>query len=325
MKPIIHVKNLKKVYKTHTREPGVFSAVKSLFFRKYKFIHALRGVSFDIGEGELVGFIGPNGAGKSTTIKALAGILYPSSGELEVLGFSPWKERVRYVKNIGVVFGQKTSLFWDLPPVDAFYLNKVLYDIPDNKFRSRLNFLIKTFDAEDIVKKPVRDLSLGERMKCEIINAVLHNPRIVFLDEPTIGLDVVAKDKFREFVLDVNKKFKTTFLVTTHDLQDIERLCKRVIIINHGLIVYDGDISKIKEKFLNYKFIKVKFIDKIKSFKFKGCKIIERSDYELSLKLDVKQQPVKALINYLLVNFDVADIVVSDPPIEDVIQKVFRK
>jgi ABC-2 type transport system ATP-binding protein len=325
MAATIHVKDLRKTFKTHKREHGFFNAVKSLFKREYKIKHALQGVSFDIKEGEIVGFIGPNGAGKSTTIKVLSGVLYPTSGVVNTLGFIPWKDRVKYVANIGVVFGQKPQLHWDLPPLDTYWLNKEVYDIPENEFRQRLNYMIKLLDVEEIVMTPTRDLSLGERMKCKIIAALIHNPRLVFLDEPSIGLDVVAKDKFRDFIKEVNKKYKTTFIVTTHDMGDIERLCKRIIIINHGLIVYDGPIEKIKKEYLTHKHLDIKFNKIEKKFAFKGCKVISQDDYEIKIELDTKKQAVKNVINYLITDFDVADILVQDPPIEEIIQKIYKE
>lgn len=321
----IHVKDLKKTFKTHKREHGLLNAAKSLIKREYKIKHALRGVSFDIDEGEIVGFIGPNGAGKSTTIKALSGVLYPSSGVVNVLGYTPWKDRVKYVANIGVVFGQKPQLHWDLPPLDTYWLNKEVYDIPRKEFEKRLNHMIKLLDVEEIVQTPVRDLSLGERMKCKIIGALLHNPKLVFLDEPSIGLDVVAKDKLRDFILDINQRFKTTFIVTTHDMGDIERLCKRIIIINHGVIVYDGPIDTIKKEYLTHKHLDVKFNKLDKKFKLKGCKVMDESEYELRLELDTKKQTVKNCVNYLISDFDVADIIVQDPPIEEIIQKIYKE
>ncbi|MBU0461274.1 MAG: ATP-binding cassette domain-containing protein, partial [Nanoarchaeota archaeon] len=239
-KTVIEVKNLKKVYKTHKRGEGLLNAFKSIIKRKFEYKHALKGVSFKIDEGEIVGLIGPNGAGKSTTIKALSGILFPTSGTVKVLNYVPWENRVKYVANIGVVFGQKHQLVWDLPPIDTFALNKDIYNIPEADFRRRENHMIELLNLKDVVTTPARDLSLGERMKCQLIAALLHNPKLVFLDEPSIGLDVIAKDLMRDFIVDINKREKTTFIITTHDMQDIERLCKRVIIINHGEIVYDG-------------------------------------------------------------------------------------
>jgi len=323
MRKVISIKNLQKVYKTHRREPGVWNAIKSLFRREYQFIYALKDVSFEITRGEIVGFIGPNGAGKSTTIKAMSGILYPTKGQIDVLDYVPWKQRVEFVKNIGVVFGQKTSLHWDLPPVDTFELNKVLYEIPNKDFDERLKTMVEVLDVREVINKPVRDLSLGERMKCEVISALLHNPPLVFLDEPTIGLDVVAKERLREFILKVNEQYDTTFIVTTHDMQDIERLCKRIIVINHGQIVYDGDIAKVKEEY-QCKHVGVKLNERGPKFRLRGCKVLAQEDFELKLELG-RSQSVKSLIDYLVEHYDVADIVVSDPPIEEIIQKVFER
>ena len=325
MENVIQVQDLKKTYKTHRRKAGFINAVKSLFKREIVLKHALQGVNFDIKQGEIVGFIGPNGAGKSTTIKVLSGVLHPSSGNVKTLGFTPWKDRVKYVKHIGVVFGQKPQLHWDLPPLDTYWLNKEVYDIPEFEFNKRLNHMITLLDVEEVVHTPTRDLSLGERMKCKLIAALLHNPKLVFLDEPSIGLDVIAKDKFREFIIDVNKKYKTTFIVTTHDMGDIEKLCKRIIIINYGVIVYDGPIAKIKKEYLTHKHLDVKFNELTKKFKLKGCKVIKQDEYELKVKLDTKKQTIKNAINYLITDFDVADILVQDPPIEEIIQKIYKE
>lgn len=322
---IIQVKNLRKVYKTHKREPGLFNAAVSLFKRKYEIKHALKGISFEVEEGEIVGFIGPNGAGKSTTIKAISGVLYPTEGEVKVMGFTPWKDRVKYVKHIGVVFGQKPQLVWDLPPIDTFYLNKDIYDIPEKAFHRRLNYLTKLLNLEDFIKTPARDLSLGERMKCKIVGAILHNPKLVFLDEPSIGLDVIAKDRLRDFIKSVNKKYKTTFIITTHDMQDIEKLCKRIIIINKGQIIYDGKFRDIKEKALSNKVLDVKFYEFKDHFKFKGCKVLKKGRYGMKILVDTTKQPIKNVINYLVSNYDFADLIVSDPPIEDIIKRIYEK
>ncbi|PIN76285.1 ABC transporter [Candidatus Woesearchaeota archaeon CG10_big_fil_rev_8_21_14_0_10_37_12] len=322
---IIHVKNLRKEFETVKRGHGFLAAVNSLFNPKKVKKKALKGISFDIKEGEIVGLLGPNGAGKSTCLKALSGLLWPDSGTVNILGYVPWKERVKYVKNIGVVFGQKTTLFWDLPAIDTYHLNKDLYEMDNKEYEQQVHMLIKKLNAKDIVKSPVRDLSLGERMRCEVIQSLLHKPKLVFLDEPTIGLDIISKEKLREFILDVNKKEKTTFIVTTHDMQDIEKLCKRVIIINHGTIVYDGLLEKIKKKFAKDKHLEVKLSEKAKPFKFKGCKVLNATDYELKLELDTRKAKVKDLIGYLMEHFDVADIIVSDPPIEEIIAEIFQK
>ncbi|MBT5022248.1 ATP-binding cassette domain-containing protein [Candidatus Woesearchaeota archaeon] len=322
---LIKVDSLRKVYKTHHREEGLWNAVKSLFHRVYENKEALKGISFNIDQGEIVGLIGPNGAGKSTTIKTLSGVLYPTSGDVKVCSFTPWKDRVKYVENIGVVFGQKPQLMWDLPPVDSFALNKELYDIPPKVFEKRLKYMTKLLRITDITTTPVRDLSLGERMKAKIVNALLHNPKLVFLDEPSIGLDVIAKDLLRDFILDVNKRYKTTFIITTHDMQDIEKLCKRVIIINHGIIVYDGPLDHIKKYYLKSKIIHVKAEDKINGFSMKGCKILEQDTYEIKIEVDIKTTPIKKVIVYLLKKFECADLIIEDPPIEQVIQRIFNE
>ncbi len=323
--PVISVKGLRKTFKVFKRGQGVLEAVKSLFSREYTIKDALKKVSLEVQEGEIVGLIGPNGAGKSTLIKILSGLLWPDSGEAKVLEMVPWENRIKYVANIGVVFGQKSQMIWDLPPVDSFYINKDLYDIPEPEFSSRLNFMVRMLEVQEIMKSPVRELSLGERMRCEVINALLHNPRLVFLDEPSIGLDVIAKDKLRDFILKINREQKTTFIITTHDMQDIEKLCKRIIIINYGRIIYDGPLEDIKKKYFTDKHIEVKFGDKIGKFKFKGCKIIDKQNYQIKIELDTKKAPVQDLINFLLKNYDVADITVADPPIEEIIGKIYRE
>ncbi len=321
----IHVTDLKKTFKVSKRGQGVLEALKSLFSRKYEIKEALAGVSLSINEGEIVGLIGPNGAGKSTLIKILSGLLWPDSGEATILGMTPWKNRVKYVANIGVVFGQKSQMTWDLPPIDSFYIDKDLHNIPDAEFNARLNYMVDMLAVEDIMQSPVRELSLGERMRCEVINALLHNPKLVFLDEPSIGLDVIAKDKLRDFILKVNRENKTTFIITTHDMQDIEKLCKRIIIINYGKIIYDGPLEDIKKNYFTDKHIEVKFTDKIKSFKFKGCTVLEKQDYLLKLELNTKKTPIQDLISYLMKNFDVADLTVTDPPIEEIIKKIYKE
>ena len=293
----ITVKDLKKVYRTHKRGKGLWNAFVSLFNRKDENKHALKGISFEIKEGEVIGLIGPNGAGKSTTIKALSGILYPTSGEVNVIGYVPWKQRIKYVQHLGTVLGQKEQLWWDLPPVDTYQLNQEIYKIPKNKFKRRLNHMINLLDVKKVVNTPVRDLSLGERMKCKLIAALLHSPKVVLLDEPTIGLDVIAKDRLRDFVKDVNRKEKTTFIVTTHDMQDIEKLCKRVIIINMGVIVYDGPLAKLKETVMSNKVVDVKFEEKAKGFRLKGCKLLEKGDYHLMIEVDTKVTKIKNLFS----------------------------
>src|SRR3989338_1076912 len=324
MQPVIIVKNLKKTYKTHNREQGLLNAIKSLVHRKYEYKEALKGISFEGEEGEILGLIGPNGAGKSTVIKALSGVLFPSSGEVNVLGFIPWKDRIKYVKHIGVVFGQKEQLWWDIPAIDTFYLHKDLYEIDEKEFVKRLNEMVKVLQIEDIMKTPVRDLSLGERMKCKIVAALLHNPRLVFLDEPTIGLDIIAKERLVDFIKDINKKYNTTFIITTHDMQDIERLCKRIIIINHGEIIYEGFLEHIKDKYLKKKLIDVKFESQKSDFNLKGCKILNKTKYEIKIELNLEKNSIRNLVDYLLTNFEIVDITVQDPTIEEIIKTIYQ-
>ncbi|MEM4253892.1 MAG: ATP-binding cassette domain-containing protein [Candidatus Woesearchaeota archaeon] len=324
MNNIIQVKDLKKQFKTIKRGQGIIAAFKSLVKPEIEYKQALKGISFDIKEGEIVGLVGPNGAGKSTLLKILCGLLWPDSGEANVMGMKPWKDRINYVAKIGAVFGQKSNLFWDLPPIDSYYLNRDIYGIPQNEFLPRMKKLIKLLEIEQISRTPVRDLSLGERMRCEVIQALLHNPRLVFLDEPTIGLDIIAKEKLRDFLLKLNKEQKITFVVTTHDMQDIERLCERIIIINHGKIIYDGPLEEIRQKYLTDKHIEVKLAEKAEKFSFKGCKVIRQQEYDLEIELDTRKAKVQDLINYLLKNFDVADIIVADPPIEEIIAKIYK-
>ena len=225
METAISVSGLKKNYKTYSREQGILASIKSLFHRDFQIKHALKGINFEVEKGEILGFIGPNGAGKSTAIKVLCGILHPTDGKVDSFGFNPWEQRIEYAKHFGVVFGQKSQLEWDLPPNDTFHLIKVLYDIPESAFKRRLNQMVKLLKVEQVYKTPVRDLSLGERMKCEVIAALLHKPKLVLLDEPTIGMDVVAKKRLHGFIKKINQENGTTFLITTHDMNDIEKLC----------------------------------------------------------------------------------------------------
>jgi ABC-2 type transport system ATP-binding protein len=320
---VVVVSDLTKVYRTHVRGEGLGSAVKSLFFRKYEDKVAVDNISFTIKKGEIVGLIGPNGAGKSTTIKALSGLLFPTSGSVKVLGYVPWDERVKYVKHLGVVLGQKEQLIWDIPAVDSFYLNKDLYEIPEKLFMERLDYMTKLLEVDKIMYTPVRDLSLGERMKCKLVLSLLHKPDIVLLDEPSIGLDVIAKDKFRDFIKEVNKKEGTTFIITTHDMQEIEQLCEKVIIINHGIVIYNGELREIRKKFYTKKFLKIKLETKGSPFKLKNTKTIEQKDYSIKIEADTSKIKIKNVIDYLLEHYDIADITISDPPIEKIIQIVF--
>lgn len=321
--PIISIKNLSKTYKTYKRKEGLAEAFKSLFKREYVEKQALKSISLDIDEGEILGFIGPNGAGKSTAIKIMCGILFPDSGEVKIMKYVPWIDRIKYVQNVGVVFGQKSQLWWDLPALDSFYLMKAIYGVPKKTFERRLKEMIDILDLTDISKMPVRNMSLGERMKCELVAALLHNPKIVFLDEPTIGVDLIAKDKIHKFIRHLNKKYKTTFIVTTHDMGDIEKLCERIVIINHGEIIYDGLISDIKQKYIQKKFVSAKLKEAGEPFKLEGCRVASQRKDSLDVEVDLKKQRVSKVITYLMRTYSILDANIADPPIEEIIKEIY--
>ncbi|HHW11492.1 MAG TPA: ATP-binding cassette domain-containing protein [Firmicutes bacterium] len=322
---LISVKNLTKVYKTYQRGNSFKETLKSLFFRKPIYIHALKGISFGIDKGELVGFLGPNGAGKSTTLKILTGILYPTSGAVEVMGYTPWRDRKKYVAKIGAVFGQKSQLIWDIPPIDAFYLNKAIYAIPDRVFKQTMENMVELLDVKDQIRKPTRQLSLGERMKCEFIMAMLHQPEIVFLDEPTIGLDVIAKDKIREFIREMNKK-GVTFILTTHDLSDIEHLARRVIVVNHGEIVFDDSIATLRRHWGEKKIISVSTLHPLPDLTLPGIKVTKRfSAYQAELELDPTVYELNKFIALVNKASTIRDLSVQEPQIEEAIKVLYER
>lgn len=244
---MIELKGISKSFRVSKRDAGLNKALKSLFKREYETVNALSDVSFKIEKGEMVGYIGPNGAGKSTTIKIMSGILTPDSGDCLINGRTPWKDRINHVRDIGVVFGQRSQLWWDVPVVDSFELLKDIYKISDSKFKSNMNMLIEMLNIEDIIRTPARQLSLGQRMRCEIAASLLHDPKILFLDEPTIGLDAVSKIAVRDFIKDINRENRTTVILTTHDMQDIEALTNRIILIGKGRVLQDGSLEDLKQ------------------------------------------------------------------------------
>jgi ABC-2 type transport system ATP-binding protein len=320
---MIEVKNLKRNYKTYQRGSTFTETLKGLFYRKEIVIEALKGISFSLEKGELAALIGPNGAGKSTTLKILSGILFPTSGEVKVLNYVPWKDRKKYVYNIGAVFGQKSQLIWDIPPVDSFAMNKAIYDIPDTKFNKNLGRLAEILDVQEIIRKPTRLLSLGERMKCEFIMAMLHDPQVVFLDEPTIGMDVIAKDNIRKFILEMNK-LGTTFILTTHDLGDVEHLARKVIVINHGEIVFNDQLKGLRNHIGSKKIISLKTREQLPDLNKPGIRIIHPiSIFEAELELDVAVIELQNFINYVNAGSIIADISIQDVPMEDLIKKLY--
>ena len=294
---IIQVNALSKEYKVTRRDSGIKNALKSFVKRDYRIVKAVDNVSFSIKEGEIVGYIGPNGAGKSTTIKMLSGILKPDRGTINIMGMDPTIDRIKYVKEIGVVFGQKSQLWWDIPAEDSFDLLKDIYKIPDDEYEKNKKELIEILHLEEIVKSPVRQLSLGERMKCELVASLLHNPKILFLDEPTIGLDAVSKVIVRDFIKKINKKKKVTIILTTHDMADIESLTDRLIMIGHGKKLYDGSVRDIKKKYSNEKIVEIIYEGKIKNRPIStDVDIVEDTDGLMRIKIDTRKTRVSDIV-----------------------------
>ena len=319
---VISVRHLKKYYRVHEKEPGLKGSVRSLFTRKYTQVKAVDNIDFTIEEGELVGFIGPNGAGKTTTLKVLSGLLYPTSGEVSVLGFNPWDRKAQFQKQFALVMGQKNQLWWDLPPMETFILNKEIYEVPDDQYKKTLDKLIELLDVKDILKIQVRKLSLGQRMKCELIAALLHNPKVLFLDEPTIGLDVVMQKVMRDFVKQYNRQFKSTIILTSHYMGDVKELCERVIIIDKGKILFDGKLQNVIDRFARNKIITIVFSKDIDQRKLAEFGNIREYQFPRA-KINVPRKDVAKLSAKLLSEFPVADLVIEEAPIEAIIREVF--
>jgi ABC-2 type transport system ATP-binding protein len=326
--PLISVRNLSKHFRTFRRREGVWGGVVNLFHREYLTVKAVDGITFDIEPGEMVGYIGPNGAGKSTTIKMLTGILVPSSGELHSNGFVPWRQRTTYVKTIGVVFGQRTQLWWDIAVIESFKLLRRIYDVSQRDFDQRMDTFNQILGIKDYLHTPVRKLSLGERMRCDLAAALLHNPPILFLDEPTIGLDVVAKDHIRQFLRAINEQYRTTVLLTTHDLDDIEELCRRIMIIDRGSLLYDGPLALLKQKLLRTKQVKFVLRDKeqaasLLSLERDGLKIEPVDEMTFRIRYDRARFPTPDLIRQILSSVEVRDLLIEDEPIEEIIKRIY--
>jgi ABC-2 type transport system ATP-binding protein len=282
-------------------------------------------LSFTIPQGQIVGLLGPNGAGKSTLIKMLTGVMIPTSGDISVLGYSPWRQRSKYVFHIGAVFGQKSQLIWDIPPQDSFFMNKAIYNVPNDEFTKRMKGFVELFDVGDVIRKPTRQLSLGERMKCEFIMAMLHAPQIVFLDEPTIGLDIIAKAKIRDVIKEMNHQ-GVTFILTTHDLEDVEKLAQRVIVINHGEIVFDNDMTALRNHLGLRKRVRIISNEPLPRFDMPGVKMIgPEQELETLLELDSEIINTLSFTASLTALGSVADISIQEPPIEEVIRVLYEK
>ncbi|MDD4353045.1 MAG: ATP-binding cassette domain-containing protein [Candidatus Nanoarchaeia archaeon] len=321
---IIEVKNVSKSFKKYKRGDSFFDAFKSLFHREFERIHALKNVNFEIKKGEILGYLGPNGAGKSTMIKLMCGILEPDSGTIKALNYTPSKDREKYVKNIGAVFGQKSNLWTDLPAIDTFRLNKEIYKISEHDYKKRLDELVELLDVKEIIKSPVRNLSFGERMKCEFIASLLHNPKILFLDEPTVGVDVVAKQNIRNFIKKINKEFGVTVILTTHDIGDVESLCDRIIILDKGVHVYEGSIPLLKKNYLSYKELIVYFEKETKNIELPNCEVIESEPFKATLRVDILNTSISQAIQNLMEKYKVEDLDIKEESIESIISRIYK-
>jgi ABC-2 type transport system ATP-binding protein len=325
--PLVSVRDLTKVFKSFRREEGLAGALKALVRRHTTETVAVSGVSFDIAPGEMVGYIGANGAGKSTTIKMLTGILTPTSGELHCNGYVPWRDRTRYVASIGVVFGQRTQLWWDIAVVESFRLLKEIYGLTDAQYRERMDLFDKVLGLSAYLNQPVRKLSLGERMRCDLAASLLHRPPLLFLDEPTIGLDIVAKASVREFLQEINRQEGTTVLLTTHDLSDIETLCRRVMVIDHGRLLFDGELSQLRDKILPVTSITfdVKTAPEAALRDLDGLEVREIATLRYRVDVDRRAKSPASVVKEIVNRFDVADLSIDEPEIEEVVQRIYRE
>lgn len=320
---VIEVKNLKKNFKIKEKEKGLKGSLKSMFKPRYKEVNAVQDIAFNVEKGEILAFIGPNGAGKSTTIKMLTGILYPTEGDINVLGINPCKNRKQLAYKIGTVFGQKEQLWTHLTPYDNFKFFGAIYDLPDEVIEKRIEELKVMFEIEEFINRPVRNLSLGQRIRCEIAVSLIHKPEILFLDEPTIGLDPVVKENIRTLIKRMNKEYKTTIFLTSHDVGDIEKLCKRVIIVNHGKIILDDSMENLKYHYLNKKIIEVKMREKINIQEEDGIKILKNKDFNLKIEIDCTKKNISDVIK-LLDTDKIIDINISNIPLENIITSIYK-
>ncbi len=319
----INIKNLSKEFKIKIKEKGLKGSLKSLVKPKYKIIKAVNNISFSIEKGEMVAFIGPNGAGKSTTIKMMTGILYPNKGDIDILGLNPNKDRKKLAYEIGCVFGQKEQLWTHLSPYDNFKFFGAIYDIPKQKVEKKIKEFEDLFEIEEFINTPVRNLSLGQRIRCEIIASLIHEPKILFLDEPTIGLDPVVKENIRTLIKRMNKEYKTTIVLTSHDVSDIEKLCKRVIIVNKGKIVLDDSMENLKYHYLNKKIVEAKMKEPVNLDDEEGITILKDKGYNLKIEVDVTKRNVADAIK-LLNPDNIIDINISNMPLEQIISSIYQ-
>jgi ABC-2 type transport system ATP-binding protein len=322
---IIHVEQLSKTYQVPEREGGFSAAVRSFFVRKYKDVNAVQKVSFRLEPGEIVGFLGPNGAGKTTTLKMLSGLLHPTSGTATVLGFTPWKLETAYLRSMTLVMGQRNRLSWDIPAADSFLLNQAIYRLPDDEYKATLKELDELLELGPIMKKPVRNLSLGERMKCEIAAGLLHRPKVLFLDEPTIGLDITGQVRIREFLREYNRRTGAAILLTSHYMADVTALCERIIIIHHGQLKYDGGLTDLSRKIAPFKLIGVRLAHANGHKLSDYGELVENEEDTEKRYIQVPAADVTTVTARLLADLPVHDITIADPSIESVIEQAFNE
>jgi len=320
--PAVWTRDLQKTYVVTEREAGARAALRSLVRRNREQVHAVDGISFELAPGEIVGFLGPNGAGKTTTLKMLSGLLHPTGGSLSVLGHEPWKRERSFLTNITLVMGQRNQLAWDIPAVDSFELNRAIYRLSTADYRQTLDELTDLLDLGSLIGRPVRNLSLGERMKCEIAAALLHRPRVVFLDEPTIGLDVTMQKRIRQFFEQYNRRFGATVLLTSHYMADVEALCRRVVVIHHGRLLFDGELTRLLGRFSEHKTVAVQLADSQADVSGYG-EVVEQRDGRATLR--VPKADTASVTARLLAEQEVIDLTVEDPPLEEVIDRVFAQ
>jgi ABC-2 type transport system ATP-binding protein len=325
MDEIIQVQGLCKTFRVLKRQPGWAGALRNLFHPGYRLVEAVKQVSFGLKPGELVGYLGPNGAGKSTTLKILTGLLVPTSGSVVVDGWIPWKNRTSYVAQIGAVFGQRSTLWWDLPVIDSLEVLQAMYRIAPQRFKYNLKQFSQLLDMDEFVNTPVRSLSLGQRMRADLCAALMHEPKLVFLDEPTIGLDVVAKERIREFIRYINKERGTTILLTTHDLSDVEKLCERVMILDHGQLLYDGNLEDLTNRFEGERTLMVTYADDYPDIIVNGARLVEREGRRVIYAFDWRNLSSSELIRRILADYKVADLEVKRPALDQTIRRIYEE